>query len=159
MSNVVKSGILLGVLVEVWTVVVILAHWHTDPVLAMLFFLVIPIQIAVVVMALRGEAANASYGRQVVNGTVLSAIGAVIIFAGSWLLTTVAFPNYFPELRAAGEAFLVKAGKTQDQVAAEMAKNAAMYDPFQNALTGAIATVATGLVVSLVAGAFLRRKA
>lgn len=159
MSNVVKFGILLGILVEVWTAVVILAHWHTDPVMMLLFFLVIPLQIVIVVLALRREAANATYGRQVVNGTVVSAIAAVIIFAGSWLLTTAVFPSYFSDLRAAGEALLAKAGQTPEQIADAMAKNAAMYDPVQNALTGAIATVVTGFVVSLVAAAFLRRKA
>lgn len=158
MSNMVKSGILLGVLVEVWTAVVILLRWHLDPALMMLFFLVIPLQIAILVLALRKEAATATYGRQVVNGVVLSAVAAVIIFTGAWLMTTVVFPTYFPDLRAAGEAALAKLGRTPEQIAAEMTKNAAMYDPVGNALSGAIATVVTGLVVSLVAGAFLRRK-
>jgi len=158
MSNMVRSGILLGVLVEIWTAVVIVARWHVDPVMMMMFFLVIPLQIVLMVVALRKEAATATYGKQVVNGLVLSAVAAVIVFAGSYLLTTVVFPNYFPEVRAAGEAMLAKQGRTPEQIAEDMTKNAAMYDPVQNSITGAIATVVTGLVIALVAGAFLRRK-
>lgn len=159
MSNVVKWGILLGVLVEAWTAVVILMRWHLDPVMMMMFFLVIPLQVAIVVLALRKEAPTATYGKQVLNGIVLSVVAAVIIFAGSYLLTTVVFPNYFPEIREAGAAMLARAGRTPEQVAADMAKNASMYEPVQNSITGVIGTVVTGLVISLVAAAFLRRKA
>lgn len=158
MPNTVKSGILLGVLVEIWTAVIILARWHVDPVMMNLFFLVIPLQIAILVMALRKEAPNAGYGKQVLNGLVVSLVAAAIVFAGSYLLTTTVFPNYFAEVKAAGEALLAKAGRTPEQVAADMAKNAAMYEPLANSVTGAIGTTVTGLVVSLVAAAFLRRK-
>lgn len=159
MSNMVRSGIVLGVLVEVWTAVVIVARWHLDPVLMMMFFLVVPLQVVIMVLALRREAPVSGYGKQVVNGLVLSAVAGVIVFAGSYLLTTVVFPNYFPEIRAAGEAMLAKAGRTPEQIAGEMAKNASMYEPVQNSISGVIGCVVTGLVISLVAGAFLRRKA
>lgn len=158
MPNTVKSGILLGVLVEIWTAVVIVARWHVDPVRMNLFFLVIPLQIAILVMALRKEAPNAGYGKQVLNGLVVSLVAAAIVFAGSYLLTTSVFPNYFAEVRVAGEAMLVEIGGTPDQVAEDMAKNAAMYRPLDNSIAGAIGTTVTGLVVSLVAAAFLRRK-
>lgn len=158
MSNAVKSGILLGVLVEVWTAVVIVARWHVDPVLMNLFFLVIPLQIAILVMALRREAPVAGYGGQVRNGLVLSLVAAAIVFAGSYLLTTSVFPNYFVEIKAAGEAMMAKAGRTPEEIEKSMAMNAAMYRPLDNSIAGAIGTTVTGLVVSLVAAVFLRKK-
>lgn len=159
MSNVVRAGLVLGLLVEAWTAIVILARWHVDPSKMWLFFLVIPLQVVVVVGALRKESTTASYGKQVLNGVALSAVAAVLVFAGSWLLTTVVFPNYFSELRTAGEATLARMGRTPEQVAEEMRRSTAMYDPVYNALTGAIATVLTGLVVAAIGGIFLRRKA
>jgi hypothetical protein len=159
MSSMVRAGLVLGILVEVWTVIVIAARWHLDPGKMWLFFLVIPLQLVVMLGALGKEAPLAGYGRQVLNGLVLSAVAAVLVFAGSWLLTTVVFPDYFRELRAAGEAMQVRSGMTPEQVEAQMKQSAAMYDPVYNALSGAIATVVTGLVISAIAGAFLRRKA
>ncbi len=159
MRNVVRAGLLLGTLVEIWTAVVIGAGWHVDPRMMMMFFLVIPLQAVIVVMALRKEAPISSYGKQVVNGVALSAVAAVIVFAGSWLLTTVVFPNYFSEIRRAGETMLAELGRTPEQIFEEMQKSSAMYDPVQNALTGAVATACTGLVVAAIAGLFLRRKA
>ncbi len=159
MHNLVRAGLVLGILVEIWTAVVIGAGWHVDPRMMMMFFLVIPLQAVIVVMALRKEAPTSSYGKQVMNGVALSAVAATIIFVGSWLLTTVVFPNYFSEIRGAGEAMLARIGRTPEQIVEEMRKNASMYDPVQNAMTGAIATVVTGLVVAAIAGLFLRKKA
>ena len=158
MSNLVKAGLVLGLLVEIWTAVVIAAGWHTNPAMMWMFFLVIPLQVVLVVMALRKQASTASFGRQVLNGVVMSVVAAVVVFVGSWLLTTVVFPDYFPQIRAAGEAMLARMGRTPDQIAEEMMKNASMYDPIANASTGAIATVLTGLVVAAIAGIFVRRK-
>ncbi len=158
MGTVVKSGILLGVLVEIWTAVVILAGWHKDPAMILVFFLVIPLQITILLMTLRQTAVEASYGQQVVNGVLISAIGAVIIVIGTYIITTSVFPHYFDELRAAGVDSLTKAGRTPEQVATEMRTNESMYDPKQNALTGGVATVVTGLLVSLVAAFFVRKR-
>lgn len=158
MNSAVKAGILLGIVVEIWTAIVMVAGWHKDPALALVFLLVIPIQITIVIMALKGTASQASYGKQVLNGLVLSLVAAVIIVVGSYILTTVAFPNYFEELRAAGVDILTKAGRTPEQIASDMKSNEAMYDPVQNALMGGFGTVVTGLVVSVIAAFFLRKK-
>jgi hypothetical protein len=159
MNAMVRAGLVLGILVEIWTAVVIAARWHLDPSRMWLFFLVIPLQLAIVLFALRGEAPTATYGRQVLNGLLVSVVGAVLVFAGSYVLTTVVFPDYFTELREAGAAMQARSGMSPEQIEAQMKQTAAMYDPVYNAVTGAIATVATGLVISLVAGAFLRKKA
>ncbi|HEU4724769.1 MAG TPA: DUF4199 domain-containing protein [Candidatus Eisenbacteria bacterium] len=158
MGGMIKAGVILGVLVEIWTAVVIGAGWHKDPAMLMMFFLVIPLQITVIVMALKGTAAESPYMRQLVNGLVLSGVAGAVVFVGSYLLTTVVFPHYFDEIRVAGAELLAKAGKNPAEVAAEMKKNESMYDPIQNSLTGFIGTEITGLVVSAVAAIFLRKK-
>jgi hypothetical protein len=158
MGTILKYGVALGVLVELWTVVMMATGWYKDPVLLMMFFLVIPLQITLLVVALRGTAADASYGKQVLNGTAISLIGGVIIALGSIALTTVVFPNYFSDIRALGVEMLGKAGKSAEEIEAQMRVNAGMYSPWMNALTGFIGTMATGIVVSAVAGVFLRKK-
>ncbi|HSQ60653.1 MAG TPA: DUF4199 domain-containing protein [Acidobacteriota bacterium] len=159
MSVVLKYGIALGVLVEIWTAIVIGMGWHKDPALLLLFFVVIPIQITVLVMALKGTAAaGASYGKQVVTGFGISVVAGVLIALGSIVLTTVVFPEYFNELRTAGEAMLQKAGLPPEQVEAQLKANEGMYNPWQNALSGFLGATVTGLVVSAIAGAFLRKR-
>lgn len=158
MSTAIKAGIILGILVEIWTAIVIAAGWHKDPALIVVFFLVIPLQITVIVMALKRTAAEATYGKQVLNGIVISAIAGGIVFVGSYLLTTVVFPNYFDEIRVAGTEILAKAGKSPEEIAVEMKKNESMYDPIQNSIAGLIGTDVTGLLVSMIAGIFLRKK-
>lgn len=158
MGTAIRAGIILGILVEIWTAVVIAAGWHKDPALMMVFFLVIPMQKTVIVMALKRTAAEASYAKQVVNGVVISAIAGGIIFIGSYILTTAVFPAYFDELRVAGTEILTKAGKTTEEIAVVMKQNESMYDPLQNSMAGLIGTDVTGLLVSMIAAIFLRKK-
>jgi len=159
MSVTVKSGIVLGVLVGLWTFVMGFTGWYKDPVLLNMFWVVILIQIVVLVWALRDTAAGgARYGTQVWNGTLITLIGGVIIFASSMLFTTVFFPQYFEELRQIQGQMLKQAGQSDAEIKAVLDAGAATATPFYQALFGFIGTVVTGVVVSAVAGAFLRRK-
>ena len=123
-----------------------------------LFFLVIPLEIGIVIWALRKAAPSATWGGQIVNGFVLSLVASVIIFAGSLLFTTVAFPNYFTELQSAQAEMLKAQGLSEADIKMQVAAAAAMQTPFINAITGVVGTVVTGLVVAAIAGLFLRRK-
>jgi hypothetical protein len=159
MSMTVKSGIVLGVLVGLWTFVMGFTGWYKDPVLLNMFWVVILIQIVVLVWALRDTAAGgARYGTQVWNGTLISLIGGVIIFASSMLFTTVFFPQYFEELRQIQGQMLKQAGQSDAEITAVLDAGAATATPFYQALLGFIGTVVTGVVISAVAGAFLRKK-
>ena len=158
MPNVVRTGLVLGLLVEVWTAVVIAAGWHKDPALMLLFFVVIPLQVVMVVGALRREAATAGYGRQVVNALGMSAVAAVVVAVGSFLLTTVVFPRYFDDLRQCAEEMFRASGMPAEAIAAELEKNAPMQKPLPNSLLGATGTIVTGLVTGLIAALFVRRK-
>jgi len=154
----IRAGVLLGVLCVFWTFMMGITGWYKDPVMLNLFFLVIPLEIGIVVWALRKTAAGATWGGQVVNGLVLSLVASVIIFVGSLLFTTVAFPNYFNDIQAAQTEMLTSAGMSADQIKSQVAAAAARQTPFMNAISGVIGTVVTGVAVAAIAGAFLRKK-
>jgi hypothetical protein len=158
MSVPIRAGVLLGVLCVMWTFVMGFTGWYKDPVMLNLFFLVIPLEIGIVVWALRKTAAGATWGGQIVNGLVLSVVASAIIFAGSLLFTTVAFPNYFNDIQAAQTQMLKAAGMAEADIRTQMAASAAMQTPFMNAISGVIGTVVTGVVVAAIAGAFWRKK-
>lgn len=159
MATVFRSGLLLGLLVVAWTFVVGFTGWYKDPQMVKLFWLVIPIQITVLVLALRRTAAQGTpYLRQVQNGVALSVIAALIIFAGSYLFTSTVFPTYFQDLEATGRTLMARQGLSMAQIDAAVKANAPMQTSTMNALAGAIGTSVTGLVVSLLAAIWLRKK-
>jgi hypothetical protein len=159
MSTPVRAGILLGVLVVIWTLVMGYTGWYKNPALLNAFWLVIPIQFGVMIWALKKTAVEGrGYGGQIVGGLVLSLVASVLIFAGSYLFTTVLFPNYFSEINAMGERVLAEQGKSPEEIQRTMAQGAAMSTPLMNAIMGVVGTVGTGFVFSLLLGLFLRHK-
>jgi hypothetical protein len=154
----IRAGVLLGVLCAAWTFVMGFTGWYKDPVMVNVFFLVVPLEIGIVIWALRQTAATATWGGQIVNGLVLSVVASVIIFAGSLLFTTVVFPGYFNDIRAAQTEMLKSSGMAEAQIQTTLAASAAMQTPLMNAVSGVIGTVVTGVVVAAIAGAFWRRK-
>jgi hypothetical protein len=158
MHKPIRAGLLLGVLVTVWQFVIGFTGWYKDPVLLNLFFLVIPLEIGILLWSLRGTAPVSTYGRQVANGLVLSLVASAIIVCGSLVFTTVAFPNYFEELRASQAEMMKTQGLSEADIKAQFAAAAALQTPVANALSGVAGTVATAVVVSAVAAIFWRKK-
>jgi hypothetical protein len=159
MKPVPKAGIVLGVLVAVWTFIMGFTGWYKHPTLLNLFWVVILIQIGVLVWGLRLTALEGrSYWGQVGAGTLMSLVGGVIIFLGSMLFTSVVFPEYFRELRQMGEEVFRAQGMSAADIKTALDNQARTQTPFMQAFSGFIGTVITGFVISLVAGAFLRKK-
>lgn len=158
MSIPIRAGVLLGVLCVAWTFVMGFTGWYKDPVMLNLFFLVVLLEIGIVIWALRKTAATATWGGQIVNGLVVSVVASVIIFAGSLLFTTVAFPSYFTDLQAAHAGMLKSSGMAEAEIQSSLAASAAMQTPLMNALSGVIGTVVTGVIVAAIAGAVWRKK-
>ena len=158
MNSTVKAGLILGVAAEVWIYFMGLAGWYTDPVLMNLFWVVIPIHVGVLVWALRPARDQKSYGQQVGAGTLISVIGSVVIFLGSILFTAVVFPNYFTEVRAAGESMMRERGMADADIMAQLDAMAPMQTTFMQALFGCIGTILTGVLASLVIAIFYRKK-
>lgn len=159
MNTIVKYGLWIGALCVIWTFVMGLTGWYKHPTLMSLFWLVVVIEIAFLIVGLRETAAAGNkYWQQVAAGTGMAAVAAVIVFCGSFLFTSVVFPEYFGEMQAMQAEMLRAAGKTDAEIATAIDMAKALQTPLVNALSGAIGTVATGLVSSLVIAAFCRQK-
>ncbi|HEX6851150.1 MAG TPA: DUF4199 domain-containing protein [Candidatus Polarisedimenticolaceae bacterium] len=159
MKPTVTAGVVLGILVVVWTFVMGFTGWYKDPAKLSLFYLVIVFEIGVLIWGLRKTAAlGNNYMAQVLAGLAIAGIASVFVFCGSYLFTTVAFPQYFEEIRAIQSEQLKASGMPEDQIqgALEMAK--AMQTPVVNAVMGVVGTMITGLLASLVIAAFVRAK-
>jgi len=159
MNSTVKAGLVLGILVSAWTYVMGITGWYRHPMLSNLFWLVIVIQIGVLVWGLRLTAGEGkSYWGQVRAGTMISLVGGIIIFCGSYLFTSAVFPNYFAEIRTLGEEMLRSQGMSDPQIKSALDAQAPMQTSFMQALFGFIGTVVTGPIVSMILGIFLKKK-
>jgi hypothetical protein len=159
MRETITYGVMLGLLVTVWTLVMGMTGWYLDPVLQALFFVVVPLEIAVIVALLYKTRESNTYVGQLRNGSLAGLVASPIVFVQSIVFTTVLFPTYFEDLQATHRAMLVAQGMSADQVAAELEKAGAMQSPVINAATGAFATIVTAVVVAAIAAIFLRKKA
>jgi hypothetical protein len=153
-----RAGALLGGLVVLWTFVMGFTGWYRHPNLLFLFWLVIPLQIGVLLVLLRRTAPTTGYLRQVQNGVAASVLASFIIFAGSILFTTAVFPSYFRELEALGRLQMAKQGLSPEQIEAVVKAQAPMQTPLGSAFAGALGTWITGLLTSLVASVWYRKR-
>lgn len=158
MHPVLRSALVLGLGVVAWTFVMGLTGWYKDPQLLRLFWVVIPWQIGVLAWGLRGTASANGYLRQVGHGIAASALAGLPIFLGSLCFTKVVFPRYFQELEALGRQVMAQRGLTPDQIEAAVRASAPTQTPVFQATAGAVGTLVTGLVVSLVLAAFLKSR-
>lgn len=158
MGIITRTGAWIGLITVAWTFVMGLTGWYKDPVLLNAFFLVVLVEIALIWWGLRQTARTNSYAEQVMAGTSMALVAAAIIFVGSYLFTTVFFPDYFDQLRAAQEQLLRQQGVPEADIQTQLAAGQPFATPLWNALFGVIGTVVTGLVTSLVLGSFLRRR-
>lgn len=153
-----RAGVILGLAVAAWTFVMGFTGWYKHPNLLFFFWLVIPLQIGILLWALRGTAPAAGYGRQVWNGVSISLLGSMIIYAASILFTTRVFPHYFQELEALGRQVMARQGLSAEQIETAVKLNAPMQTPRASAMAGAIGTVVTGFFTSVIASVWLRKK-
>lgn len=159
MNTILKAGIVLGVLVEIWTYLMGFTGWYKDPALMNLFFVVIAIEIAVLMWALKRTAAEGrGWGGQVGAGTLIALIGGVFVIVGSLIFTMVVFPNYFTDLAAIQEQMLRTSGQSEEQIRQTMEMTAKTSTPVMQACFGFLGTLITGIVVSMIIGAFVKAK-
>ncbi|HEX7597688.1 MAG TPA: hypothetical protein VF518_05700, partial [Polyangia bacterium] len=74
-----RAGLILGLSVAAWTFIMGFTGWYKHPSLLFLFWLVVPMQIGILLWALRAMAPTSGYGRQVWNGVSSSLLGSMII--------------------------------------------------------------------------------
>ncbi len=155
----IRAGLVLGFSVAAWTFVMGFTGWYRHPSLLRLFWLVVPMQVGILVWGLRTTARDSGYLRQVMHGLNATVLGAMIIVTGSLLFTTVVFPTYFADLEAMGRDLMAKQGLSAAQIEAAVKAAAPMQTPRASAMAGAIGTVVTGFLTSILAAIWLRKKA
>lgn len=154
----VRWGVILGGAVAVLSLVSGLVGWHRVYEMSFVYLAIaILINVVTVVLCLRGQASTEGWLGQVKNGWVVGMVGSVIIFAASWLVTTVVFPDYFAQMAEGYREAYVAMGLSQDEVADLVAATAAA-SPIRSAFDGVVGTLATSLVVAAIAGVWLRKK-
>ena len=158
MKTIIRGGILLGLLVTIWTVIFGMTGMHKNMAAAMAFPLVATLlEIVVLVWALKRTAAEGRrWFGQVSAGTMLAFVAGCLIFATSYFYTTMFHPTYFAEVNAAGEAFYTAQGMDPEKMHAMIAAQAPYQSAGVQSLIGFCATVITGLVASMVIGAFVK---
>ena len=141
----IRYGLFLGVAVGALGFLLPILGLHVNPVMPAVFVVAATIiNVVMIFLALRETAASATWLAQLVNGLVVGVIGAVLIFAGSWVMTTVVFPDYYAE-----------AGLAADQVEAQMAA-IEQTSPVSSAASGSLGAILTSLVAAAVIGIFKR---
>jgi hypothetical protein len=153
-----RSGLILGFSVAAWTFVMGFTGWYKDPARFTLFWLVIPMQVGILLWSLRETGRVDGYGRQVWNGVSISLLGSMLIFGASLFFTTVVFPQYFQERVALGRHLMALKGLSAEQIETAVRLQAPMQTPRASAMAGAIGTVLTGFVTSLIASVWFRKK-
>ncbi|MCC7539196.1 MAG: DUF4199 domain-containing protein [Deltaproteobacteria bacterium] len=157
--KILQGGLVLGVAVAAWTFVMGFTGWYKHPSLLHLFWLVLPIQVAVLIWTLiRTKRDGRGWGGQVLAGFLTSAVGSALVFASSMVFTTLAFPRYFDELRALHEQVLRDQGMAEEQIRVMVAQAAQMQTSVMQATQGMIGTLVTGLFVSMLIAIWIRAK-
>ncbi len=158
MTPTVKTGLAIGIATFLWTLLMGYTGWYKDPAMVPVFFFVIVFEVVLLYWGLRQTAGVNGYGRQVLAGTGMAVVAAVIIAIGSYVFTTVLFPTYFADLREMQVALLRQQQVPEEDIARQVEQAMAMETPVVNALTGAVGTIVTGVVASALLAISVRRK-
>ena len=162
MRQSVIGGVVLAILVALFSIVTAAAGVHKNPSLGWVFALVATvINVGVVVWTLRRTRDEGRrYGGQLLAGLVMALVAAVLIFCNSLLITQVLFPDYLDEARDVQEEVLAtqSAGAPEGQIAAQRQMLDAVMTPKAQAGLGAVMTVITTMIVTLIAAIFIRKK-
>lgn len=158
MRQSVIAGVVLGVIVAIWTQIMGITGMYKNPSLAWLFWLVIAINIGVVIWGLGKTRAQNGYGGQVAAAVVIGIVGAVLIMLNSYLLTTAVVPEYLDEIKAVQEEMILQAGSPQEVVDVQLATLDKVMTPGVQAVMGGIGTLLTSLITGLIAAIWIRKK-
>jgi hypothetical protein len=159
MKPIVTAGIVLGIAVGIWMFINGALGLYRESGTAWLFPVVATvIEIGVIVWGLRQTAAlGRTYGGQVLAGVLIALVGCVLIIVFSMIWSTV-FTDA-AEIGAAMQADAwADAGMSEEEIEVALERMEVFQTPVMQALFGAIGTIVTGLVISLIAAIFIRHK-
>ena len=161
MKTIIRGGILLGILVTIWTYLFGLTGMHRMAAGSLIFAIVATlIELAVLAWALKRTAAEGRrWFGQVSAGTLLAFVGGCLILATSYIYVTQVNPNMTAEVREAAVSALRSQGLDDAAIQQSLAARAKGETPMAQALMGFFMTVFTGFVLSAVLASFIRSKA
>ena len=160
MHPILSTGLLIGLLCGAWMFTMGATGWYLDPAKLNLFFLVVVIEVVGLLWGLRRTAAQGrTYSGQVVAGTGMAIVAAVVIFICSMVFTTVAFPDYFNDINEMSRRLMEADGKSAAEIDTAIAAAAPMQTPVAYAMSGVIGTFVTGVVASAVIGLWIKAPA
>ena len=158
MSAPVRWGVMLGAGVTALNLLFGFAGWHRVYEMSFAFLAAaIVMNIGAIVLCLRARASHDGWGGQMKNAFVLATIASVIIFAGSMVVTTVIFPDYFGEMAEGYREAYVNLGHSPEEVRDLVAATAAT-SPVRSAVDGVVGTMVTSVVMAAIAGVWLRKR-
>lgn len=154
----IKYGLYLGFFVAGLGFLFPTVGLHTVPQMATVFILfAATANVILVFFALNATADTAAWEKQVLNALVMGTIGAVLIFAGSWLMATLVYPDYYAEYAEGFRQSLAATGPLTDEMKLQV-EALAQTSPVTSALSGAIGTIATSVVAGAIIGIFRRKR-
>ena len=161
MKTIIRGGILLGILVSIWTYIFGMTGMHRSATGPLVFACVATlIELVVLAWALKRTAAEGRrWFGQVSAGTLLAFIGGCLILATSYLYMTSVNPGYLAEAREATAAALRSTGLDEAAIESRLASQGLNQPPMAQAVTGFVMTVITGFVLSAILAIFIRNKA
>lgn len=158
-STIIRSGVLFWVISTVILFVIGVFDWYRNPNLTWVFWLVLPAQILIIWQLMKKlRPLSLPYWKNVAFGTMVSLITGVGMLFSSLFFTEVVFPDYFDTIKEVGIEIYEDDGATQDEIDEYVAYYESEGLGIANAVSGAIGSTVTGLVMSLVIALFFRQK-
>ena len=160
MKRILTFGLILGALVAVWQLAYGFLGLYTSPGTAWTFTVVAAlITIGVLVWGLMQTAKEGRrYWGQVGAGLLICLVALILIVPGSLLFTGVLFPDYFDVLAEMQAETWSNAGISEEEVEQLLTQSAFTRTSPMAAIFGAIGTMITGFIVSLITAAFARAR-
>ena len=144
---VVATGVAIGAAMGGWMALMGLTGLYKRPALLGLFWVVVLLEVGVLALGLR-RSARAGLGLlgQLAAGTLMSLLGAAVVFGASLLVTQVLVPTYFEELRALQGEILRQRGLDAAAIRSAIDEASRSQTPLRSAIAGALGTAVTGTV-------------
>ena len=156
----VKAGIVFGAIVVVFQMILGFTGIYKNPALGWVFPVVATaITAGVLFWALKQTAAEGKrYWGLVGTGMVIALIACVLIIGGSLLYTSVLFPDYADIALAQAAEQFEASGLPEEQIEVQMKATEWLVSPVPSAILGAVMTLITSFVVSLIVAAIVKQK-
>ena len=154
------NGLILGLIGVVYTLVIWILDLSFNKNIGYLFLLVEVVILFFLIKSYRDNYMHGSisYGQALGAGVIIFLYATIITSIFSYLLNTVIDPGLMQKGLAVQEQGLLDRGMTQEQVDQALKVAAKMMKPAISIPIGLVANMFFGLILSLIAAAFVRKE-